>query len=224
MKKPHSLLNEIENRILSGEIRFGQRITEEELARKYGVSRTPVRDALRDLEMMGILQRRKKGGTYLRPLTPRDLVEIYDLRASLESLSARQAAERITEREIGELRGHACHYLAMVADNNSLEADTADLDFHQALIKAGGNRWGIRITSYFHILQKAFRISYEISPEPAQDLVSPFSHDDIINALEKRDGELAASTVARHITGSEKHLAALLREQKAPTCVDARPR
>ena len=126
--------------ILSGRLPPGTRIVETRLAQELGVSQAPVREALRDLELFGFVTSSPFRGTQVREISPEDLLEIYPVRAALEAVAARTAASRIDDETLARLEKHVGAMREAAAKGDHRAHVDADYAFHQAIIKASGNR------------------------------------------------------------------------------------
>jgi DNA-binding GntR family transcriptional regulator len=125
--------------IITGRLAPGSKIVEARLAEEFGVSHTPVREALRDLALFGFVVVTPFRSSYVRQLSTDDLLESYPIRAALESLAARQAAKRINEGTLATLEEHIAS-MRLAVELNDLRAHVdADFAFHHTIIKAAGN-------------------------------------------------------------------------------------
>src|ERR1700726_36160 len=131
--------------IFRGELTAGEKLTEQDVAERLGVSRGPVRDAFRALEDVGLLQIEQNRGAYVRKIDFEEAVEIHDIYSALEELAARRAARQLSGAQIEELKG------LVKSMDDAAEADDLDryyalnLSFHQGLVEASGNRRLLRI-------------------------------------------------------------------------------
>jgi DNA-binding GntR family transcriptional regulator len=201
-KKPTTLAHEIARHlresIIRGELAPGERVNESRLTQELGLSRSPVREAIRILEAEGLLTVEPHRGAHVRPLSDDDLEEIFDVRLMLESHGLRRGRPRITAAAIAPLR-------AAVEDaRRALDADAferwhrASLRFHDALVALAGNR---HVTRLHEELKRSLR-RYQISliGLPGQPDRSHAEHEAILEALEQDKVEQAAALVAAHIT------------------------
>ena len=126
--------------ILSGRLTPGTRIVETRIAQELGVSQAPVREALRDLELFGFVTSSPFRGTQVKEISPEDLLEIYPIRAALEAVGARAAATRIDDDTLARLEALIVAMREAAAKADHRAHVDADYAFHQAIIKASGNR------------------------------------------------------------------------------------
>ncbi|GAA3516345.1 GntR family transcriptional regulator [Aeromicrobium panaciterrae] len=185
--------------ILSGEFERGERLREEELAVKVGVSRTPVREALRRLDAEGLVQFQPNRGARVSARSAQELEDLYDLRAMLEGYGARLAASRASDAEISELADLA---VRMEAVTKSASFDVDELtrlngEFHWSIVRASRNsqldaliRGVIDVPLAHHTFER-----YE--PERLQ--ASHSHHRELVSALQAHDGQWAEAVMRSHI-------------------------
>ena len=185
--------------ILSGRLSPGTRIVETRLAQELGVSQAPVREALRDLELFGFVISSPFRGTQVREISPEDLLEIYPVRAALESVAARAAATRIDDATL-TLLGDLIGSMREAADRGDQRAHVdADFAFHQAIIQASGNRmlqhvWQtMRLATTTFVTHSMTQLTHRSLHEIGE------RHTPVLEALRARDPQLAEATMRRHI-------------------------
>ena len=202
----------IRGELISGRLRPGSRISEPSLAGQLGIGRTPVREAIQQLQLEGLLERMPRRGTVVR--TPRrvDIVDLYQLREGLESYAVVLATEQIGPADLATL-GTLCEQTGLSADQfqqTGLEAWdaammrrflAADMAFHMLLIRAAGNRQIMKIVGDSHVMSRIFGTSRH---EHDLRVVSQTcrQHNDILRAVKDSDGKLARQLMAEHIRGS----------------------
>ena len=180
-------------------------LTEEKLTEIFGASRTPIREALKELEQEGIIKRKRGKGIYLRKPTIKEIAEIYDVRAVLEGFAGRLATERIEEKDIQEIENLARSYNQSLKEGNLEKVDEADLSFHRKLVKLSGNSYILKIFDTFSILEKSFSLDYLLTPLPRKE-TSPYPHEEIIKSLRERDGEKCERIIRLHIQHGKQGL------------------
>lgn len=181
--------------ILSGQYPPGSRIVESRVARELGVSQAPVREALRDLEALGLVEIKAFRGASVRSPSKAELLEAYAVRAELELLGARLAVTRMADADFDELQGYidAMQEAASAGDRHA-EA-LVDGRFHARLIEVAGNRTLERVWRY---LVPAAR-TYITLAAPGVDAVAAADlHLPILEALRHRDADVAARAIRRH--------------------------
>jgi DNA-binding GntR family transcriptional regulator len=198
---PDSLFQQIRTAILEGTYPPGTPLVEVQLAAEFAVSRTPVREALTRLEQDGIVERSDRG-LQVRRRTPEEILDIYDVRASLESLAARTAAERHTRLDAAKLRRafEACRDLDPSASAD--ERVGHNNAYHQTI-------W--RSTHNDYLQDQLERLSGHLARFPATTLMQPGrwehamrEHEAIYDAIIDRDGERAAAAAAAHFVAARE--------------------
>ena len=205
------ILESIRDAILKGSLKPGERVSEPELAERFGISRTPIREAFRQLESEGYLVVIPRKGAVVASLSERDVEEFYSIKSILEGYAARMAAERMTPRDIERLE----------AINEKLEqiATAGDIktffrvhnEFHELFIRASGNdKLGELINQ---LVLKFNRLRLASLAQPGRMAISVQEHRKIIEAFRKHDGELADNLVRRNATiGAEVLIQGLAQE------------
>lgn len=202
----------LQTAIIRGDIEPGSRVSETELAERFGTSRGPLREALRRLESRKLVERTPHVGIRIASLTHAALIEIYYVREALEGMAARLAAMHMTDAEVASLRD----LLAEHERDEALQADTAyfqqegDLDFHYRIIKGSHNRalTDVLIGELYHLV-RMYRQQFSAYANRPQKAFG--EHVRIVEAIEARDGDLAEMLMRRHVSSArqniEKHLA-----------------
>ncbi|WP_221938640.1 GntR family transcriptional regulator [Mycobacterium sp. KBS0706] len=182
-----------------GEIRLDER----QLCRDLGVSRTPIREALTVLEQEGFVLTLPRRGIFVRRRTRRQIVEMVQVWAALESMSARLAAARATDAEIAALRGLFEGFEGRPAAEIEGYSD-ANIAFHRAIVRLGGNGLIIARTADLFLQIDAIRRRTIREDDRADRSIQ--DHLRIIEALERRDADLAARLDRDHTLGLAEHI------------------
>lgn len=197
----------LQDDIVLGVYQPGARLGEAELASRYGVSRGPLREAIRRLESRRLLQREPHVGARVASLSLTELVEIYRVREAMEGMAARLAAEKMTDEEIEGLHD----LLAQHEDQQDLREDTAyfqregDLDFHYRIIQGSHNQTlGELLIGELYHLVRMYR--YQFSTLANRPKKALGEHRRIVEAIEARDGELAEFLMRRHISRARENI------------------
>ena len=199
----------LQDDIVLGVLAPGSKLGETELAARYGVSRGPLREAIRRLEARKLLERIPHVGTRVASLDVADLIEIYRVREALEGMAARLAAEHMTDAEVAGL----WELLSLHEQQPDLREDTAyfqragDLDFHYRIIQGSHNRTlvDLLIGEIYHLVR---RYRYQVSTTANRPQKALREHQRIAEAIEARDGEIAELLMRRHISRAREHLEA----------------
>lgn len=220
MEAKHTLADNIRsklvNAIIEGEIPQGSKISEVELASRYGVSRGPLREAIRDLEGMRLVQRRPHAGVNVISLGLKELMEIYTVREALEGMAARLAATEMTFEEIADMKTLLSVHESKVSDTDGRMYchQHGDLDFHMQVLKGSHNDWLIRFIKD-ELYQPIMMYRRQSSRQPFRPARALEEHKHICDAIEARDPELAEMLMRRHIQGSRQVLKQSIEENEA---------
>jgi DNA-binding GntR family transcriptional regulator len=192
-------------RIVSGEYEPGSRIVETRIAQELNVSQTSVREALRDLEQLGCVIHEPFRGCSVRAFSADELLEAFPVRAALEALGARLAAERITDSELDRLAELVEAMRVGAERGDPHEVAAANSAFHQTILTAAGNATLERQWSF---LEPHARTFVSVS-RPGMDLAKQAPrHVPILEALRRHDGDAAYAAMHEHLMSA----AELLRE------------
>jgi DNA-binding GntR family transcriptional regulator len=208
--KKHQTLREqivssLRDSIIKGELNPGQKLTEPELAEKLGISRTPIREAFRQLESEGFLTVIPRRGAVVSRITKKEIVDFYELKSLLESYAARIAAEQITEKGIEKLK-RINEQLTVLAEKGDVEAFFWKNDeFHNTFISYCGNEKLLEFRE--HMVQRFMRFRLGALSVPGRLMASVRQHRTIISALSEKDGSLAEAVVLEHALLSGRELA-----------------
>lgn len=204
-EKAHRALAEA---IIRGSLPPGMRVSEAQLARHLGISRAPLREALRMLEEGGLLQRRPHASLRVTALQREQMIEMSVMREALEGMAARLAATRATEAELAELRGIVEEQAAGILAKPMAGGD-ADWRFHAAIARSSGNRQiHALLESDLYRLLRNHRHPDRLQTGRAARAVE--EHRRILAAIEERDPELAELQMRRHIASARAILHASL--------------
>ena len=189
--------------IKEGRLQPGDRVSESGLAQELGISQAPVRDAIRELSMLGFLQREPNKGSVVHSFSPKERCEIYEVRAALESLAARLAATRWTEADVERLEA-ILDQLIEAGHNKDLNRMTRlNIQFHEMIIEVAGN-------TLLHQLWKRLEFGYWTiftARSASWDLEYLANrHRQLLEGLKTRDPEVAAEAMRHHIEDLAKPL------------------
>jgi DNA-binding GntR family transcriptional regulator len=217
-REPNRLVDEVHQRILemisNGELGPDSRVRQERLAEDLGVSRTPIREALLRLEREGILYSKAGGGMTVKPIRPRDVSEIYEVRVILEPYAARLACERATAKDIERVRGiqrrHERRYPREIA-----VAFRSNLELHTGMCGACGNDLLLRLLENIWHQDAALRVFafYSQDLDTVNRMIA--EHRRIVDAFARRDAARVDQLLRHHI--DEAHLGLLDRLEEMRT-------
>ncbi len=198
--------------IIGGVLKPGERMMEIQLAEEMGVSRTPVREAIRKLELEGFVVMIPRKGAYVAGISLKDINDVFEIRAALEGLAAGLAAERMTEEELEQMERLLVRK-AEIIENNDLESIVeVDTDFHATLYKASRNERLIQILNNLREQIQRFRTTSLAVPGRMKDALE--EHRKMVEALSERNVTLAQSLATEHIENAENVMLEALRRNK----------
>lgn len=193
--------------IVEGQIPPGSKMNEPELARRYGISRGPLREAMRRLESSSLVVRRPNVGARVIDLSIAQLLDLYYLREALEGLASRLAAERMSATEVEELRALIALHERQVAQDRGLAyyQSEGDLDFHFCIVRGSHNaRLQDLLGNDLYHLVRMYRCQFGMVGPRAPTALR--EHGQIVEAIAERDGELAEILMRRHIRASRQQV------------------
>lgn len=199
---------QIENNILNGKYQSGHSLTEKELAEELGVSRTPVREALRQLELEGLVRSVPNKGVTVTGISKQDIEDIYSIKMSIEGLAARLAAQRINEDEITALEEIIDLTEFYLKKNDFERLLLLDSQFHETIFKSSKN-WPLKnMLRNLHNYVKGARINSLSSPGRAAKMLE--EHRRILLAIRDKDPDQAEKLTKDHIGNTMKNLQEVL--------------
>ena len=206
------VFNTLRKAILKGELKPGERLMEIALAERLGVSRTPVREAMRKLELEGLVVMIPRRGAQVANITEKDLNDVLEVRIALENLSIENACMRMTEEQLEELWNAAKNFEATMAEGNLVKLAEADVAFHEVIYKSSDNR---RLNQVLNNLREQiyrYRVEYLKDDGIYPRLIE--EHQKMYDALKAKDQELAVSYVEKHLHNQAEAVKKIIREQE----------
>lgn len=190
--------------IVNGVLKPGERLMEIQLAEELGVSRTPVRESIRKLELEGFVVMVPRRGTYVADLSIKDINEVYEIRTVLDVLAAGLAAERITEEEQEQLERILFQVGELVEANDIEKLIEVDSQFHDILYRASRND---RLVGIINNLREQFTRFRSISMKYPGRLKNTLEeHTRLVEAIAQRNPDLAQQVAREHMENSEQIL------------------
>ena len=197
----------IEAAIISGQLEPGSRLSEQGLAASLGVSRGPLREAIRRLEGRKLLERTPNIGVRVAALSLRDLKEVLEVREALEGMACRLAAENMTDSEIAELNGLLGKHEQQksVREGKGYYQESKDFDFHFRIVAGSRNeRLSQILLGDLYYLLRVYR--YKSSTKPGRATEALREHKAIVKALEQRDGSEAEKAMRVHLRNARRYV------------------
>ena len=183
--------------ILTGKIAPGTRMMEVELAEDLGVSRTPVREAIRKLEKEALVVIESRRGAYVSDVSVKEMVDTLVVREDLEALAASLTAKRITKEELEGLEKKVTDYSEAIASGDMEQIIRADESFHHKIVALSGNKALIQLFSSVQELSLRFRYLYYEDFTRYENM--PVEHKEILEAIKTGDGDAARIVSDNHV-------------------------
>ncbi len=194
--------------ILTGEIKPGERLMEIHLANRLGVSRTPIREAIRKLELEGLVTMVPRRGAEVAKITEKNLKDVLEVRRALDELAVGLACDRMTEEELEALEVACVNFANVTRTGNLTEITKADVALHDIIVTSTGN---LRLMQMLNNLAEQiyrYRLEYIKDRSYHERLIE--EHKNILDCIAKKDKVNAAKAVITHIDHQEetiiKHL------------------
>ncbi|MCI5995780.1 MAG: GntR family transcriptional regulator [Blautia sp.] len=206
------VFNTLRQAILKGELKPGERLMEIQLANRLGVSRTPVREAIRKLELEGLVLMIPRKGAEVAEITIKDLEDVLEVRAALEELAVKDACLNITEEQLQELRKANMDFKKSMEGDDLISRVQADMRFHEIIYDATNNRRLVQILNNLREQMYRYRMEYLKDRSMYQVLLN--EHEDILQGLEQHDLEKAGEAICIHIENQKESIINSIREKE----------
>lgn len=206
------VFNTLRQAILRGELSPGERLLEIHLANKLGVSRTPIREAIRKLELEGLVIMIPRKGAVVAEITEKSLRDVLEVRRALEALAVRLACEKIQPEEIEELKESAKEFEKALKTKEVTVFAEADVRFHDIIYRTTDNQRLIQLL--YNLREQMYRYRVEYLKREESHPVLLAEHQYIIEMIEKRDAESAEKAICAHIDNQVTAVADTIRTKK----------
>ena len=193
-----TIREDLEQMIVTGEFADGDRLDEVKLAEKFGVSRTPLREAFQSLAASGLVELIPRRGAFIRHPSVIELVEMFEVMAELEAMCGMRAARRISDEQLKRIRGtiHSCEKALKANDSDGYYREN-EL-FHHLLYEASGNSFLASQAAILHKRLKPFRrMQLRVRGRLPQSMAE---HHDIVAALERGDSDATSAALRSHVS------------------------
>lgn len=198
------VFNTLRRAILKGQLKPGERLMEVHLANRLGVSRTPIREAIRKLELEGLVIMIPRRGAEVARITEKSLKDVLEVRRALDVLSAELACQRINEEGIGRLWTAYQEFKKAAKGKDAAVIAQADVIFHDIIVEAVGNLRLQQLVNNLSEQMYRYRFVYINEEEQHDNLVA--EHKEIYESIASRDKERAAKAARLHIDNQESSI------------------
>ena len=205
------VFNTLRRAILKGELKPGERLMEITLADKLGVSRTPIREAIRKLELEGLVVMAPRKGAKVASITERDLNDVLEVRKGMEVLAISLACKRITGEELEKLETIEQSFQKLIESGNLTELAEMDVKFHDTIYQATNNQRLVQLLN--NLREQMYRYRMEYLKDIAVRRTLAEEHKAICRALRERDEQQAEEYVSIHIDNQQKAIIRSLRQE-----------
>lgn len=191
------VFNTLRQAIIKGELEPGERLMEIQLAERLGVSRTPIREAIRKLELEGLVVMIPRKGAEVAEITEKDLKDVLEVRCALEGLAVELACKYITEDGLNDLRKNLDEFKEAIKGDDVTHLAEKDVAFHDIIFASTKNERLIQLLNNLREQMYRYRVEYLKDPETHEQLVR--EHEEIIKNLAERKCEEAKGHITTHI-------------------------
>lgn len=205
------VFNTLREAILKGELKPGERLMELQLAAKLGVSRTPIREAIRMLEQEGLAVTIPRKGAEVAKMTEKDMEDVLQIREALDELAASIACEQISEEELEELKRTMHEFEEYTKTGDLKKIAEADVKFHDIIYKATGNPKLVSMVSNLREQMYRYRVEYLKDEKNYPVLVR--EHSEIVEGLSGKNKEKVTGAMHNHVKNQVMAVKEMIREQ-----------
>ena len=207
------VFNTLRQAILKGELKPGERLLEIALAERLGVSRTPVREAMRKLEQEGLVVMIPRRGAQVASITEKDLNDVLEVRIALENVAIEKACKLITEEELGRLWVAAKEFEKTKAEGNLVRLAEADVAFHEIIYQASDNKRLNQVLNNLREQMYRYRVEYLKEEQTRNLLVS--EHEELVKAIREGDVQKAQDISFHHLENQRMAIIRTIRAENA---------
>ena len=207
------VFNTLRHAILKGELEPGERLMEIALAQKLGVSRTPIREAIRKLELEGLVVMVPRKGAEVADITEKDLRDVLEVRTALEELSIELAMKNMNDDDCKQLTEANKLFAKDSEGDDLIKIAEADVAFHELIYMATGNKRLIQMINNLREQMYRYRLEYIKDKSTHARLVD--EHNRIIDAMVKNDVAAAKAAIKLHVENQEENILKSMKVKKA---------
>lgn len=206
------VFNTLRKAILTGQLKPCERLMEVHLANKLGVSRTPIREAIRKLELEGLVVMIPRRGAEVAQITEKSLSDVLEVRRALDALSVELACERITDEEVAELRRACEEFEQATKGKDASVIAKADVKLHDIIVQATGNQRLQQLVN--NLSEQMYRYRFVYIKDESQHNKLIEEHKEIYESILTRDKKRASAAAGLHIDNQEKSIIQQIRLEK----------
>ena len=206
------VFNTLRQAILKGELKPGERLMEIALAERLGVSRTPIREAMRKLEQEGLVVMIPRRGAQVANITEKDLNDVLEVRIALENVAIEKACARMTEEEMRRLWLAAKEFEHTIAEGNLVKLAEADVAFHEVIYQASDNKRLIQVLNNMREQIYRYRVEYLKDENNYPTLMK--EHKDIVEGLVRKNKMQVTATMHQHVKNQAEAVKDMIRQQE----------
>lgn len=206
------VFNTLREAILKGELKPGERLMELQLASKLGVSRTPIREAIRMLQQEGLAVTIPRRGAEVAKMTEKNMEDVLQIREALEILAVQLACEKVTEEQLSQLKEAVEGFERAVKTGDLKQIAQSDIDFHDKIYEAADNPKLVNLLNNIREQIYRYRVEYLKEEENYPNLIE--EHRKIFEGLKSRDKNFVTEMTEKHLTNQANAVKAIIREQE----------
>ena len=206
------VFNTLREAILKGELKPGERLMELQLASKLGVSRTPIREAIRMLEQEGLAVTVPRRGAEVARMTEKDMEDVLQIRAALDELAVQLATEQITDEQFDALEQARQNFENSLKSDDVKEIAQADVAFHDAIYNATGNAKLVSMLNNLREQMYRYRVEYLKDEKNFPILIR--EHSQIVEGLTAKDKTMLTAAMHKHVMNQATAVKEMIREQE----------
>lgn len=206
------VFNTLREAILKGDLKPGERLMELQLASKLGVSRTPIREAIRMLEQEGLAVTTPRKGAEVAKMTLKDMEDVLEIRDALDELAVRIACQKITDEQLKQLEDVKELFEKNTQTNNVKNIAEADVSFHDVIYEATGNPKLVTLLNNLREQVYRYRVEYIKDPKNYPTLIA--EHEAILESLKNRDVKNAVEAMHVHVANQAEAVKTVIQEQE----------
>ncbi len=206
------VFNTLRQAILTGELKPGERLMEIHLANRLGVSRTPIREAIRKLELEGLVTMIPRRGAEVAQITEKSLQDVLEVRRALDGLSVELACDRITSEELEQLKQACDAFEQATQTRDPRKIARADVALHDIIVQATGNRRLVQMVN--NLSEQMYRYRFEYIKDESKHQRLMEEHRIIYESILQKDKKTAAATAKLHIDNQEASITEQIRMER----------